>query len=62
MLVVKLCTVIIITEGVQNRPCPDVPLWHVNYFVLKAMQTLSLGRIFCPSLNYLEESKLGPCP
>lgn len=26
-------------EGVQNRPPKDVPLWHLNYFELKAVKT-----------------------
>lgn len=26
-------------EGVQNRPPEDVPLWHLNYFELKAVKT-----------------------
>lgn len=32
------------TEGVQNRPLEDVSLWHVNYFELKAFETLLAPR------------------
>lgn len=28
------------TEGAQNRPRQDVPHWHVDYFEVKAIETL----------------------
>ena len=37
-------------------------LWHLDYFELKAMETLRAHRHFCPSRNYLQESKLGALP
>lgn len=37
----KLLQLIMITsEGVQNRPCQERLLWHVDYFELQAMETL----------------------
>lgn len=43
----------------KSRPPPqDVPLWHVDYFKLKAMETCQLTRNFYLSLNL----SLGPYP
>lgn len=39
-----------------------VLLWHADYFALKAMETLQPHRNFCPSHNYLQESKLRALP
>ena len=50
------------TEGVHNEPSQHVPLWHMDYFELKAIETSRLQRNFCPSLNYLEEFKLEVFP
>ena len=30
----------IVVKGVRNRPPQDVPLWHVHYFELQAIETL----------------------
>ena len=32
----------------QNRPLQDVPLWHVNYFELKAIEILSAREKLLP--------------
>lgn len=35
-------------EGVQNRPPVDVPLGHVNYFELRAIETLKAHEKLLP--------------
>ena len=39
-ILVTVLNSLISLEGVQNRPPQDVRLWHVNYFELKAIETL----------------------
>lgn len=41
-------------EGVQNKPPWDVPLWHVNYFELKVIETVQAHRKLwlLPSLRF----------
>ena len=39
----------------QNRPPRDISTWYVDYFMLKAMETLRFKRNHCPPFNYLEE-------
>lgn len=44
------------TEGVQNTPPHDVPLWQVNYVERKAIKTLrALGKFYLS----LKEFKFG---
>lgn len=45
--------------GVQNKSPENVPLWHVVYFELKAIETLWTREKYCSFLNYLEEFQLG---
>lgn len=47
-------------KGVQNRPPQVVPLWHVNCFELKAVETLSalIENIYL----FLKEFKFGVLP
>ena len=47
-------TFIFIAE-LQNRPPRDISTWYVDYFMLKAMETLRFKRNHCPPFNYLEE-------
>lgn len=49
-------------KRVQNSSLQDVPLWHKNYFELKAIKILWLRRNFCPFFNYIKETKLGALP
>ena len=37
-----------VPEGVQNRPSRDGPLGHVNYFQLKAIETLRVHKKLLP--------------
>lgn len=38
------------TLGVQNRTPQNVPVWHVNYFDLKAVKTLQAHKKLSPVL------------
>ena len=49
----------VISEGVQNKPLQNVPLWHVHNFQLMAIRLCGLKRNLCPSLKYLKEFQLG---
>lgn len=44
---------------VYNESPQDVSLWYVDYFELKASETLKAQRKLLPYLNYLVEFKLG---
>lgn len=45
---------------VQKRPPRDVPLWHVNYFVLKAIKTLQTHKKLL--YLFLKGHQLGALP
>lgn len=45
--------------GAKGRPPQNVPLRKVDYFELKATETLLVQERLFPSLNYLKKSKLG---
>ena len=47
-----------LAEGVQNSPPQDVLLWHVGYFELKVLKTLTAHK---NSYFYLNNLNLGPC-
>ena len=40
----------------------DSAIWHVDYFELKAFETLQAQEKLFPSLNHAEESKLEDFP
>lgn len=42
-------------HSVTRIPAPFSPLWHADYFELKATETLLAQEKLLPSLNYLEE-------
>ena len=46
------------TESVQNKSPQNVPLWHVDFFELKAVETMRGQKKLFYFLN-LEEYKLG---
>lgn len=41
-------------EGVQKRFPQDAPLWHVDYFELKSIETLRAQDMLLPSLKELK--------
>lgn len=49
-------------KGIQNKSLQNVPLRHIGYFELKAIETLQGQEKLFLSLNYLEKSKLGFFP
>lgn len=52
----------IATAGAKGRSPQDAPIWHKDYFELKANKSDGLKGNICSFFNYIEECKLRVFP